>query len=133
MTQEMAGSGENESRRRRSAMVTKLLQKVGRVWSLLLRDPGLVWIKLQASFKSLFAARTGTVALRIGPVIFQCELDLDPNVRRMFVGDYEPEIARLFHQLLRDGDVVVDAGANIGYFSGVALSLVGTRGQVHAF
>jgi len=51
----------------------------------------------------------------------------------MFVRNYESEIVRAFQRLLRSGDVVVDAGANIGYFSAVALDLVGNRGQVHAF
>lgn len=71
--------------------------------------------------------------MKLGRVTFQCDLDLDANVREMFVRNYEPEIVRVFQRFLCSGDVVVDAGANIGYFSAVALDLVGTRGQVHAF
>ena len=40
---------------------------------------------------------------------------------------------RLFRELLRPGMVVVDVGANIGYFSLLASTLVGPEGRVHAF
>jgi FkbM family methyltransferase len=36
-------------------------------------------------------------------------------------------------QALRPGDGFVDVGANIGYFSVIAASAVGTRGRVHSF
>jgi FkbM family methyltransferase len=114
-------------------MIAELFTKSRRAFALLVRDRPLFVSKLKAAWKRLSAPTSGTLPLRIQNVIFQCDFDLDPNVREMFVGNYEPEIARLFRRLLNPGDVVVDAGANIGYFSAVALSLVGTRGQVHAF
>jgi FkbM family methyltransferase len=40
---------------------------------------------------------------------------------------------RLFRELLKPGMVVIDVGANIGYFSLLASSLVGPDGRVHAF
>ena len=40
---------------------------------------------------------------------------------------------RLFRELIRPGMVVVDVGANIGYFSLLASMLVGSAGRVHAF
>lgn len=40
---------------------------------------------------------------------------------------------RLFRELLKPGMVVVDVGANIGYFSLLASTLVGPDGRVHAF
>jgi FkbM family methyltransferase len=40
---------------------------------------------------------------------------------------------RLFRELLKPGMVVVDVGANIGYFSLLASTLVGPNGRVHAF
>jgi FkbM family methyltransferase len=44
----------------------------------------------------------------------------------------EPE-TKLFRELLRPGMTVVDVGANIGYFSLLASTLVGSGGSIHAF
>ena len=46
--------------------------------------------------------------------------------------DYEPEVCRLFRERLRTGACVLDIGANIGYFSLLAASLVGPAGGVFA-
>ena len=40
---------------------------------------------------------------------------------------------KLFRELVKPGMVVVDVGANIGYFSLLASGLVGPAGRVHAF
>src|SRR3569832_897765 len=40
---------------------------------------------------------------------------------------------RLFRELITPGMVVIDVGANIGYFSLLASTLVGAEGSVHAF
>jgi len=54
--------------------------------------------------------------------------------RHVFVeGIYEPDCTNLFVSLLRQDDCVLDVGANIGYFTLLASSLVGPGGQVHAF
>jgi len=42
---------------------------------------------------------------------------------------YEPNVARILHQRLRLGMTVLDVGANIGYFSLLASSLIGSDGQ----
>ena len=48
-------------------------------------------------------------------------------------GVYEPEVSRLFLERLRPGANVLDLGANMGYFSLLAASLVGPSGKVFAF
>jgi len=48
-------------------------------------------------------------------------------------GIWEPYETSLVLSLLRPGDVFVDVGANIGYFSVVAASVVGAQGAVFAF
>jgi FkbM family methyltransferase len=48
-------------------------------------------------------------------------------------GDFEPSTARLLHSRLRDGDIAVDVGANIGFFTLVASQRVGPSGKVYAF
>jgi FkbM family methyltransferase len=46
--------------------------------------------------------------------------------------DYEPDTVRVMRENIRQGMTVVDAGANIGYFTMIASRLVGERGKVYA-
>jgi FkbM family methyltransferase len=46
---------------------------------------------------------------------------------------YEPDIAHLLGRVLGKGDVAVDVGANIGFFTVLASILVGPTGRVIAF
>ncbi len=46
---------------------------------------------------------------------------------------YEPATTRFFLEHLHSSDVVVDVGANQGYFSLLSASIVGPSGKVHAF
>ncbi|MEH6518443.1 MAG: FkbM family methyltransferase [Halioglobus sp.] len=46
---------------------------------------------------------------------------------------WEPFETSLFVDLLKPGDVVVDVGANLGYFSIIAGALIGGAGRVFAF
>jgi len=46
---------------------------------------------------------------------------------------YEPHVTRVIQTQLREGDVFLDLGANIGYFSMMAAALVGECGKVIAF
>lgn len=48
-------------------------------------------------------------------------------------GLWEPFETSLIMSRLQAGDVFVDVGANIGYFTIIAASLVGEQGQVYAF
>jgi FkbM family methyltransferase len=47
-------------------------------------------------------------------------------------GEWEPDLTRFLCSRLRDGDVFVDVGANIGYYSLLASAHVGQRGRVVA-
>ena len=48
-------------------------------------------------------------------------------------GAYEPELTNLMLRVLRDGDAVIDVGANVGYFSMLAATCVGPNGRVLAY
>lgn len=62
-----------------------------------------------------------------------CDLR-DPVQRCVFYrGIYEPAITGLLDTELGPGDVFLDVGANIGYFSCVAAAKVGVSGRVVAF
>jgi FkbM family methyltransferase len=80
--------------------------------------------------------------LRGGPqrTIFQTSwgvrLYLDPlsNLGSQFIFNsaYEPESQSVFEAVLKEGDTVIDIGANEGAFTCLALRLVGQRGRVIA-
>jgi FkbM family methyltransferase len=48
-------------------------------------------------------------------------------------GIWEPHVTAVFRERLRSGDVCLDIGANVGYFTLLAARLVGPNGHVHAF
>ena len=52
--------------------------------------------------------------------------------RVLLAGSYEPEVVAVFRDVLRPGMHVVDVGANIGFFSMLAASIVGPAGSVLA-
>jgi FkbM family methyltransferase len=63
----------------------------------------------------------------------EVELDLSNFLDRMiYMGCYEPLNTYRFKKILRPKMVVVDVGANIGYFTLLAASLVGPAGHVFA-
>ena len=64
------------------------------------------------------------------------QLDITDSTGRFpyFYGTpYEPAVTDAIMTALRPGDVFIDIGANIGYFSVLAAQIVGTRGRVIAF
>jgi len=56
-----------------------------------------------------------------------------PAARSYSSGRYEPDVTRLFETIIEEGMTVVDAGANVGYYSLISSSLVGATGRVYAF
>ncbi len=75
---------------------------------------------------------------RIGERVFSCygsqvAVDLSDHIQRlMYLGAYEQAETRLARSYLRTGMTFVDVGANVGYFSILSASLVGTSGRVIA-
>jgi FkbM family methyltransferase len=55
-----------------------------------------------------------------------------PHGRRLFAYGFCEPAARAMRSLLRPGDVMIDAGANIGLFTVLAATRVGPRGRVIA-
>ena len=50
-----------------------------------------------------------------------------------FVGEYEPAISSIFKEIIKPGDICLDIGANIGWYTTLFQKLVGNEGEVHAF
>ncbi len=56
----------------------------------------------------------------------------DFGLRIIEHGNYEPYVANILNNLLKEGDTFVDLGANEGYFSILASNLVGKNGRILA-
>ncbi len=50
-----------------------------------------------------------------------------------FLGEYESAISNIFRRIIEPGDVCLDIGANIGWYTTLFQKLVGAKGRVHAF
>lgn len=76
----------------------------------------------------------GTVMVAVeGQKMFIDTRDSGVGFRLLSLQAYEPKLTELFKQVVMPGDVVVDIGANIGYFTLLASRLVGEQGRVYAF
>jgi len=68
-----------------------------------------------------------------GDVTFNCSLRDSIQQKVYFFGSYEAVETHVTSQVLKPGMVVIDAGANVGYYTLLACKKVGEQGQVHAF
>lgn len=69
----------------------------------------------------------------LGSLAFQCDVADTIAREACFTGRYEPQETQLARGLIRPGDVVVDLGANWGYFTLAAAHWATTTGRVVAF
>lgn len=70
---------------------------------------------------------------KIGEVTFECDLANYHGTAPIYFGSYALVLIEAMKKILKPGDIFFDVGANIGYLSAVAASLVGSHGQVHSF
>jgi FkbM family methyltransferase len=76
-----------------------------------------------------FVAR---LARDLGGVRFHCDLADEIAREACMTGYYEPPVTRLFQAYVPPGAIVVDAGANWGYFTLLAAHAAGATGRVIA-
>jgi FkbM family methyltransferase len=63
----------------------------------------------------------------------QFKLDLADWIQRLiYLGAYEPLETRLVARFLAPGMTVVDVGANVGYYTALAASRIGSKGRIFA-
>ena len=60
-------------------------------------------------------------------------IDSKSSLRLLILGAYEPFETELVQKEIKRGDVVLDIGANIGYYTLIFAKLVGEEGKVFAF
>lgn len=73
------------------------------------------------------------IVKKINGVLFNFDFDYSSEIKKMYFGNYQPIISEILGKYLKKGDIFIDCGANIGYFSMIAAGFVGEEGQVHSF
>jgi FkbM family methyltransferase len=106
-------------------------ERLARAGRLLVTDPRAFATRLTAHLTGRGQPRSGRI--NVNGIGFNIDLDLDPRMRLMYRGTYQPNITRLLKRFLREGDTFIDVGANVGYVAAFGLGLVGKTGEVHAF
>ncbi|MBO4228180.1 MULTISPECIES: FkbM family methyltransferase [Bradyrhizobium] len=66
-------------------------------------------------------------------VQYELDMSLHRMMKKYFFHTHEMFLERIFERCLPPGTIFVDIGANCGYWSAYAASLVGPTGEVHAF
>lgn len=82
-----------------------------------------------------------TLRLNFGIPVKKCKvgnytIDVDTREgiqRGIYLGCYEPDETKWLYEILKSGMAFVDVGANVGYYSFIASSLVGRKGSVYSF
>ena len=82
-----------------------------------------------------------TLTYQAGERTVSFKMDLDPTFpadRWIINADmnhvpYEPDVTAVMFRTIKEGDTVVDVGANVGYFTCMMAALVGPTGKVYSF
>lgn len=115
--------------------MSPILRKLKSAVTFFRRSPYLFLRKTRSEIRRRLESSPPSVGIiKLGDVSFPYDLEVDPRMMRaIYFGDYGLEIAILLEQFLRPGMTFLDLGANVGYFSALALDLVGSKGHVHSF
>ena len=85
----------------------------------------------------LFARRTlglpSTVTVRRGGINWHLDLSEGVDLSIYVLGGFEVRTLRRYRELVKEGDIVLDIGANVGAHTLPLAKLVGTSGKVFAF
>lgn len=107
---------------------------IKKLYYILLNNPVFFFKRIFFELKYLILpVPNSPVSKKINGILFDFDFNYSKEMKRMYFGNYQPIITEIFKKYLKAGDVFIDAGANIGFFSAIAAGLVGKSGQVHSF
>ena len=79
-----------------------------------------------------FQDKKGTVEVNMGGINYK--LDLNKLIdNKVFYGNWEPTITFMFKKIIKPGMVVLDVGANMGYYTLLSAKLMKGTGKIYAF
>lgn len=111
--------------------MSAILDRVLTAYSYLPHHPGKGWV-----YDRLLPNARGDwdrprIRARFG-VKFECDLR-DKLAREIYFTGFVRRDCRVLRRLVKPGDVILDVGANIGYFSLLFANWLRGRGEIHAF
>lgn len=92
--------------------------------------PSMIW---RSGVEAVSTPPVGLSETKMGDVILPVDLSLHALVKKYYFQTHEMPLEPVFKAFLKPGGTFLDIGANCGYWSAFALSLVGNTGAVHAF
>lgn len=127
MTPELCGAKDQGGREKRGMLLDRLLV----AYSYLPHHPGkgAVYNRLLPLVKR--AWQEPRLHTQFG-VRFECDLN-DKVTRLIYYTGFNRKDCRIVRRLIRSGDVVIDVGANVGFYALLAAKWMRGRGEVHAF
>ncbi|MBU6462985.1 MAG: FkbM family methyltransferase [Bradyrhizobium sp.] len=93
----------------------------------------LVDVVRRRAIEQLSSAPSHIATTSFNGVQFELDMSLHRVMKKYFFHTHEMFLERIFERYLAPGAIFVDIGANCGYWSAYAASLVGQSGEVHAF
>lgn len=90
-------------------------------------------IFFQRLYASLQIDSTKSIRLSNGQKMLVYSQDVCSGISLILTGTYEPVTTKLFLENIKAGDVILDIGANNGYYSLLAANKAGNNGSVFAF
>jgi FkbM family methyltransferase len=92
-------------------------------------------VRLVDFFRQIISFPEGTIRKAIVDNDVSIFVDLFERIQSYmyFIGEYERYETKKFTSAIESGDVILDLGANIGYFSMIASKRLGKEGHVYAF
>ena len=100
-------------------------------YSLLHHPSALLGYTIRRLSMGILPHRSYRMMRKINDIQFPCDFQLHPMVLWMYHGIYEYPTTLVMRKYLQEGDIFLDIGANIGYFSAIGLDLVGIQKLGH--
>lgn len=106
---------------------------IKRIFSVLLKNPAFFAKRCVSSVREKIIPVPKSGVYKFSDVAFDFDFSFSHKIKKMYFGTFQPIISEILKKYLKPGDTFIDVGANVGYFSFVAIQIVGKGGQAHAF